>query len=184
MALAILHEMLRQDDIDRHCPAAGARRSSRESRTATALLERAPLRDGFVNIPMSEVKDLLLGRQEVGLRQHVRHQNLVDVEKRLSGTVRYTIDGVGVDRELAGQLDALLVEGEWDDHAIVLDWKDTWGLPPPTEVSFQGYFQQRFYAWLVMQELPLGRAGDAARVLRAPLGAPRGDDLARVDRRH
>lgn len=46
----------------------------------------------------------------------------------------------------------MMVEGENDDHAIVLDWKDTWGIPGPQEVSFGGYFQQRFYAWLVLNQ--------------------------------
>jgi hypothetical protein len=36
----------------------------------------------------------------------------------------------------------------------VIDWKDTWSVPPETEVSFGGYFQQRFYAWLIFRNYP------------------------------
>ncbi len=81
--------------------------------------------------------------------------DLVDVEQRLNCTVHYP-DGHGghVERVLTGALDALFVEGAEADHAIVLDWKDTWGIPGPQEVSFGGYFQQRMYALLVMRNYP------------------------------
>jgi hypothetical protein len=35
-----------------------------------------------------------------------------------------------------------------------VDWKDTWGLPPESGVSFGGYFQQRFYGLLVLENYP------------------------------
>jgi hypothetical protein len=56
-------------------------------------------------------------------------------------------------------LDALMLEGTYDEHAIVLDWKDMWKLPPETEVGFGGYFQQRFYAYLIFANYPTGRDG-------------------------
>jgi hypothetical protein len=48
------------------------------------------------------------------------------------------------------------------DGASLVDWKLTWALPPepqgeadPTRhLSYEGYFQQRFYGWLVMRNYP------------------------------
>lgn len=45
-------------------------------------------------------------------------------------------------------------------HAVVIDWKDMWALPAKhdeatnDDVSFKGYFQQRFYAWLIFKNYP------------------------------
>jgi hypothetical protein len=130
--------------------------------------EIGPLRDGYrecgnghvfeteiVNLPLREVSDLYWIVKKWAKDNAFDINNLVDVEKRLNGVIQYP-DGEGgwVKRVLTGQLDALLVEGLEDEHAIVIDWKDTWGMPGPTEVSFEGYFQQRFYAWLVMVNYP------------------------------
>jgi hypothetical protein len=59
-----------------------------------------------------------------------------------------------VERIFTGQLDALFLDPNDETHAIVLDHKDTWALPPQTEISFEGYFQQRSYAFLVMRQYP------------------------------
>ena len=61
--------------------------------------------------------------------------------------------GGTVPRKLTGKLDATILE-ESEDGMVVIDWKDTWGMPPETEVSFEGYFQQRFYAWLIFANYP------------------------------
>lgn len=128
VALAILHECLRQDDL----PA-----------------------DQVVPIPMKQVADLYWVVKKWAFDNEFNIQNLVDVEQRLKASVHYPdTDGSAVERVVSGQLDALLVEGDNLDHAICLDWKDTWALPGPTEVSFEGYFQQRFYAFLVLESYP------------------------------
>lgn len=152
VALAILHEVLRQDDIDRECPECGTTEiepgvDHGDRRCANGHLFETDL----VNVPMAHVKDLYWIVKKWASENEFDIANLVDIEKRLVANVRYVVDGIGVERLLTGQLDALLVEGDYDDHAIVLDWKDTWGLPSPTDVSFEGYFQQRFYGWLVMR---------------------------------
>ena len=131
VALAHLHHALRQADI--------------------------PDED-VVNIPMKEVKDLYWVVIKWAHDNSWDIANLIDVEHRLFGTLYYDNPKGGfVERVLTGQLDALIIRGEYDDEAIVLDWKDTWDLPTrkPDDrndaLSVEGYFQQRFYAWLVMK---------------------------------
>lgn len=151
-ALAILHEVLRQDDVDRECPVCGTAeiKPGMDDGYRTCG-EGHRFETEFVNIPMSEVKDLYWIVKKWAHDNTFEIDKLADVEKRLHATVRYVVNGIGTERVLTGQLDALLTEGEFDERAIVLDWKDTFGMPGPSDVSFEGYFQQRFYAWLVMK---------------------------------
>jgi hypothetical protein len=51
----------------------------------------------------------------------------------------------------SGQLDALFAEGEYLERGIVIDWKTGWWLPPPSEISEAGFFQQRAYALLAFR---------------------------------
>ena len=94
---------------------------------------------------------------------------------------------------ISGQPDALLTGPEdQPDLVEVLDWKLTWALPPerqqPTDheqqfghhVSYEGYFQQRFYAFLVMRDVPDDQGRPAARVLPAAAQGPLGDGHARA----
>jgi hypothetical protein len=153
-ALAILHEKLRQEDIDRECPACGSdkiRPGIRHGlRTCEACRHRFPT--DLTNLPMAEVKDLYWIVIKFAHQNAWDITNLADVEHRLNAKVAYPNPAGGfVERIVSGQLDALFVQGERDDHAVVIDWKDTWKLPAKTEVSFEGYFQQRIYGWLVMR---------------------------------
>lgn len=126
VALAILRETLRQHDV--------------------------PDED-VVSIPMSKVKDLRWMVVKWSHDNTFTIKNLVAVEKRLEAPVYYDNPAGGfVERRLTGQLDALFVEGA--DHAILLDWKSGWGLPPEKGISEGGYFQQRFYAFLLMKTYP------------------------------
>jgi hypothetical protein len=89
---------------------------------------------------------------------------IVDIEQLLFGTVRYEgPNGVTVERTLSGQLDVLMFSPP--DGAVVIDWKSTFALPAQNmspdggeedgaHVSYEGYFQQRFYGWLVMMSYP------------------------------
>lgn len=155
VALAILHEVLRQDDLDRLCPDCGSEKIGTAKDGFRTCEHGHVFESEIVNLPMKQVKDLYWVVKKWAFDNSFDIHNLVDVEKRLSGIIEYPDpQGGHVRRVLTGQLDALLVEGEDDDHGIVLDWKDTWGMPGPTEVSFEGYFQQRFYAWLVMENYP------------------------------
>lgn len=151
LAVEILQESLRQADVDKDCP-----------RCTRPIVERKAgrircaggheMRSGFVNLPMSEIKDLRWVCIKWAHENAFDIENLVEVEQMLASTVRYpTPDGGYVERTARGKLDAWFVTGESDEEAIVLDWKDTWDLPAATEVGFDGYFQQRFYAWLIFK---------------------------------
>jgi hypothetical protein len=128
VATAILLECLRQADVDP--------------------------RD-VVNLPIEQVKDMRWTIVKWANESSLDVEALVDVEQRLNATLRYPDpEGGTVERVVTGQLDALFIFGAEADRATVLDWKDTWSLPAPTEVSFDGYFQQRMYAFLVMRNFP------------------------------
>lgn len=128
-ALAVLRDVLRQDDV--------------------------PPED-VVSIPFSEIKDLRWTVVSWAANNKFDIQNLVDVERRLNATVYYDNPHGGmVPRTLTGQLDSLFIEGDSAEHAIVLDWKDTFALPSgASKLSAGGYFQQRFYALLVLENFP------------------------------
>jgi hypothetical protein len=154
VALAILHEVLRQDDVDQECP------------TCHTVEIKPGIRDGFrtcsaghrfetdlMNVPMSEVADLYWTTKKWAHDNEFDTDNLLDVETRLYAPVRYpNPHGGQVERIVSGQLDVVIADRHAVDHLIVLDWKDTWMLPAPTEVSFEGYFQQRLYGGLLMRQ--------------------------------
>lgn len=94
---------------------------------------------------------------------------LIAVERRLFTTVTYEgADGQVVQRQITGQPDALFADPP--DGALVPDFKTTKAAPPkytgrgkdpsedeggdPAHVSYEGYWQQRFYALLVMDNYP------------------------------
>jgi hypothetical protein len=108
-----------------------------------------------VVLPLSEVKDM---RWEIVKFAHETTfdiENLVDVEGQLETVLRYpNPNGGWVERVVTGRPDALFIEGDDLDKAIVPDFKSTWGIPPPTELSFDGYFQQRMYGLLVLRTYP------------------------------
>lgn len=118
----------------------------------------------IVRVPLREIKDLRMAAIKFANDNEFTVRNIIAVERRLQGEVSYDLpNGQKATRTLTGQLDALIAGGP--DHAIVLDWKDTWGLPPmPREdpgpegdeahLSYEGYFQQRFYGWLVLVNYP------------------------------
>lgn len=159
-ALSILRDVIRQENADKVCPVCetteikpgidletGDRECARGHRFETE----------FVNVPLAMVKDLFWCAIKWANDNSFDHRALVDVEQRLEGEVRYPHPRGGyVARRITGKLDALLAESlnARLDHGIVLDWKDTWGMPAETEVSFGGYFQQRTYALLVFQNYP------------------------------
>lgn len=108
-----------------------------------------------VVLPMSEVKDMRWVIVKFAKDTTFDIENLVDVEAQLEAVLRYpNPHGGWVERTVTGRPDALFIEGEFLEKATVLDWKDTWGIPAPTEVSFEGYFQQRMYGLLVLRKFP------------------------------
>lgn len=118
----------------------------------------------IVRMPLRMMPELRMAVDKFARDNSFSVNKIVDIERRMEVPLTYRTDqGELVERVMTGQLDALL----WDapDGAIVLDWKDTWGLPPEPKnepagvyddeelkgLSYHGYFQQRFYGWLVMR---------------------------------
>lgn len=148
-AIAILDEVLRQNDIDQRCPGCGKPIVKVEGGRTLCAAGHSHTSD-FVNIPMSAVKDLRWIVVKFATDHEWDIENLVDVEQRLKATIAY---GNGVERVLTGAIDALFVN-ETGDEFIVIDYKSGWGLPGPSALGFDGYFQQRFYAWLIFRNYP------------------------------
>lgn len=125
-ALAILRECLRQHDVDD--------------------------RD-VVTIPFSEIKQLRWVVVKWANENVFDIEHLAEIEERLEATIAYpTETGEAVERRITGQLDGLWIpEPDW---AVVVDWKDTWAVPPENELSADGYFQQRWYALLIFVRYP------------------------------
>jgi hypothetical protein len=111
-----------------------------------------------VRVPQAEVKNLEWITTKFAREQRFKIANFVDCETRLEATLEYPNPyGGTVRRTMTGQYDALFMEqlpdGTW--HAFILDWKSGWAIPGRTTISSGGYFQQRFYAWLLMKNDPL-----------------------------
>lgn len=136
------------------------------------LYEVAAQRDvpdeDVVTLPAAERRLLRIAAIKFAAENEFRMDRLIDVERRLFATLRYPdADGVMVERQITGQPDAIVADPNphdpEDGGAIILDWKTTLQPPPrytgeqpdtDAGVSYLGYFQQRFYALLVMSEYP------------------------------
>lgn len=134
---------------------------------ALAILEEVLEQRGIpwrekVRVPMREVPVLRMAAVKFATDNSFTVRNIVDIEKRLAAKLSYIDDDGEVrERVLTGQLDVLVADPTYEKGAIVIDWKDTWGLPPERQaddrdaaeagLSYHGFFQQRFYGWLVMK---------------------------------
>jgi hypothetical protein len=129
-----------------------------------ALEQRDVAPEDRVRVPMRDIPQMRTTMIKFAKDNSFSIRNVVDVEKRISATVRYVDDeGEIRDREITGQLDALIADPNQENGAIVLDWKYTWGIPGGTDqedwpekaglnaLSYHGFFQLRLYAWLVMR---------------------------------
>lgn len=136
IALAILEDVLRQKDI--------------------APEER-------VRVPLREIPVLRMAAAKFAKDNTFTIANLFDVEVELYVPITYVDDeGTIRERTLRGTPDAIVLDKKHpDDGLIVLDWKDTWALPPEqgdpkkqaeSGLSYHGYFQQRFYAYLILRK--------------------------------
>lgn len=122
--------------------------------------------ENIVRVPLRQMPELRMAARKFAKDNEFSYDKIVDVEKRLSAPIPYPLPGGGFAlRTLTGTIDALLFSPP--DGAVVVDFKDTWALPPePKErqpgdyvgeddelrgISYHGYFQQRFYGWLVMK---------------------------------
>lgn len=152
-ALAILDEVIAQDDADEKCPECA---SEKILPGLTRFMERTCgdcgflFQTEFVNVPRKHIADLVWVTKKWAHDNAFDTSHIIDIEKRLNASVHYSMRGLAIERMLTGQLDVLMVDPDDASHAIVIDWKDTWKLPGKTTLSEEGFFQQRFYAWLVM----------------------------------
>jgi hypothetical protein len=172
-ALGIFYTELREHGIDRRCGRCGApaRLEPAGEYLIDDIVAFAPARivcqrghshpSDASNLPVEEALDVKWIVKKFAIDNTFNIADLVDVEQRIGATLEYPHELADPDptlertaRYLTGQLDALFIVGEAVDHAIVLDWKDTWSLPAPSEVGFDGYFQQQFYGWLVLRNYP------------------------------
>lgn len=172
-ALGIFYNELRQHGVDRYCGQCGA--PAHLEPIADIIVDDAvilaPARlvcqrghthpTDASNLPIREALDIKWVVTKFAADNTFNIADLVDVEQRLGARLAYPHLLADPDPELqryerflTGQLDALFITGMDADHAIVLDWKDTWALPAPSEVGFDGYFQQQFYGWLVLRNYP------------------------------
>lgn len=150
VALAILDECLRQHDVDDHCHRCGTETEPRDGKFYCPTCDKER-ESAMVAIPTEAIKDLRISVIKWAHDNRFDMDNFVGAEEYLETPIAYPSDYGPVERTLTGTLDALFFEGS---RAIVPDWKDTWALPGPAEVSFGGYFQQRFYGLLVLRNFP------------------------------
>lgn len=156
-ALEILHEVLLQQ-----------RQWDPETQTHVPIPD-----EEIVRIPLKQIGELRRFTAKFARDNEFDIRHVVDIERRLKATVKYPhpVTGEVIERELTGQLDCLMFQppkrpGDVPG-ALVIDWKDTWGVPPDhaegeakgdeddgSGLSWHGYFQQRFYAWLLMKNYP------------------------------
>jgi hypothetical protein len=110
-----------------------------------------------VRVPLREIPNLRMAVVKFAKDNEFTVTHIVDIEKRLNATLTYRDDeGELRERVLSGQLDVLVADPGDEKGAIVPDFKTGWGLPPRREdsadaLSYHGFFQQRFYGWLIMK---------------------------------
>jgi len=130
-------------------------------RQADVPVDGNPLGDEVVTIPLREVAQARITVKTWALYTRWSVKDFAGIEKRIEIVVPYP-DGSGgvVQRTLTTKPDLLLITAH-GEHAIVVDWKDTWGIPGEKQadyaedtISEEGYFQQRFHALVVFRRYP------------------------------
>lgn len=157
-----------------------------------ALAQKDVPPEDYVRVPVHEQQWLRVDVLKWCTEWSWDTATIVDIERRLFATASYTADdGRTVERKLTGQLDVLMAEPP--DGAVIVDWKTGWYLPPETpedqpekgaeHLSYRGYFQQRFYGWLVMRNYPAIQTV-TMRECYPRFGATRAATLHRGDLEH
>lgn len=137
---------------------------------AQEILEEVCLQRGVpprdrVRMPLREMPMLEMAAWKFAKDNTFSVRNIMDIERRLEATlvVPHFETGELYERRLTGALDALIARPP--DEAVILDWKTGWGLPPERDedadnpgVSYHGYFQQWWYAFLVLRNFPAVQA--------------------------
>lgn len=126
--------------------------------------------DRLVVVPARERRLLRIAALSLG-GMNLDMRRLIAVEEKLETTVRYDHPEHGpVERTISGTPDAILADPP--NGAVILDWKTAPSAPAAQKtdehgnhvqshwtgdhehVSYQGYFQQRFYAMLMLDNYP------------------------------
>lgn len=159
VALSILSDLLRADDVDRECPACASDDivpgvSGDGMRTCRECGSR--FETEWESVPMKEVDDLWWIVKKWASSYSWATDEFVAIEERLYAQVEYPnrVAGGLVRREVTGQIDLLMLDPADPFHAYVWDWKTGWAVPGASEMSTLGYFQQRVYALLVLLNYP------------------------------
>lgn len=119
--------------------------------------------EDIVRVPLRQMPELRMAVDKFAKDNTFSIHKIIDIEKKLEAPLSYPTPNGLVTRTLTGTLDVLLYDPP--DGALVIDWKSAWGLPPEPRdsevqgyddeelkgLSFHGYFQQRWYGWLVMR---------------------------------
>lgn len=121
------------------------------------LLQEAVADEDVVRVPLKQLSELRMAIIKWAADNTFTTSNIVGIEDRLDAEVTYDTPAGPQTRILTGQPDVLIADPP--DGAIILDWKDTWALPPESAedervISQGGYFQQRFYGYLVLKNFP------------------------------
>lgn len=157
------------------------------------LAQRNVPPDDRVSIPLREVATVRTAVIKWAHDNEFDVERIVDIERRLYAVVRYRgADGGERTATLSGQLDVLVADPP--DGAIIVDWKVSWGVPPlprdpeaepdgKRHLSYGGYFQQRFYALLVLANYPSIQRVQM-REFYPLLGAVRAASVNRTDMEH
>lgn len=130
-----------------------------------ALEQREIPPEERVRVPLRDVPLLRMTVRKFAKDNEFSVRQIVDIERRLSSVLVYADDeGQVRERRVSGQLDVLIADPKDDEGAIVVDWKNTWARPPRRDdpetdeekpaLSYHGFFQLSFYAWLVMKNYP------------------------------
>lgn len=111
------------------------------------------LGEDVTGIPLRQIAQARISLKAWAANQRFTVREIAGVEKRLATVLVYPDPETGeaIYRTFTGKLDLLLMHG---DEAVVVDWKDTFGIPPESSISEEGYFQQRAYAKLVFDTYP------------------------------
>lgn len=112
-----------------------------------------------VRVPIAEIPAMERAMGKWSWDNALSIRNVLDTERRLYGTLSYRAEsGELVERSVSGQLDVMMQLG--DDELLVLDWKGALHAPPERDedenedgkgLSPEGFFQQRVYAILALQ---------------------------------
>jgi hypothetical protein len=115
-----------------------------------------------VHIPISEIPVLERAMGKWGWDNALSIRDVLDTERRLFGTLAYRSEhGELVERQFSGQLDLMIQRGS--DELRVVDWKGALSAPVKRHedengdgkgLSPEGFFQQRAYGTLALQNFP------------------------------